>query len=214
MPTSWTRSTWCRSPTAAQLTRASLQQDSPTIKNIRLWDPRPLIATYRQLQEIRFYYDFRDVEVDRYQIQSDYREVMLSARELNPDLLPENAHTWINQHLKFTHGSGIVMSPVNAKDTEGLPVFYPQGHSGGLQGWPQDRSARHLLWRGAGQLRGGQDQHPGIRLSARVRQRIRLLPVRRRDQDQRNRAAACCSAITSRTSICWSATRSSRRARF
>ena len=49
---------------------------------------------------------------------------MLSARELNPDLLPENAHTWVNQHLKFTHGSGIVMSPVNAKDTEGLPVFF------------------------------------------------------------------------------------------
>ncbi len=110
--------------TAGRLTRASLQQDSPTIKNIRLWDPRPLIATYRQLQEIRLYYDFRDVEVDRYHIQGDYREVMLSARELNPDLLPENAHTWVNQHLKFTHGSGIVMSPVNAKDTEGLPVFF------------------------------------------------------------------------------------------
>ncbi|HKD70013.1 MAG TPA: UPF0182 family protein [Candidatus Binataceae bacterium] len=107
-----------------ELTRASLDQDSPTIKNIRLWDPRPLLATYRQLQEIRLYYDFRDVEVDRYWIQGNYTEVMLSARELNPDLLPENAHTWVNQHLKFTHGSGIVMSPVNAKDSEGLPVFY------------------------------------------------------------------------------------------
>jgi uncharacterized membrane protein (UPF0182 family) len=107
-----------------QLTRASMEQDSPTIKNIRLWDPRPLLATYRQLQEIRLYYDFRDVEVDRYWIQGNYTQVMLSARELNPDLLPENAHTWVNQHLKFTHGSGIVMSPVNAKDSEGLPVFY------------------------------------------------------------------------------------------
>jgi uncharacterized protein len=111
-------------PATGHLTRASLDQDSPTIKNIRLWDPRPLIATYRQLQEIRLYYDFRDVEVDRYWIQGDFDQVMLSARELNPDLLPENAHTWVNQHLKFTHGSGIVMSPVNAKDTEGLPVFY------------------------------------------------------------------------------------------
>ncbi|HZY60442.1 MAG TPA: UPF0182 family protein, partial [Candidatus Binataceae bacterium] len=110
--------------TGGELTRASLQQDSATVKNIRLWDPRPLIATYRQLQEIRLYYDFRDVEVDRYWIQGDYRQVMLSARELNPDLLPENAHTWINQHLKFTHGSSIVMSPVNAKDSEGLPVFF------------------------------------------------------------------------------------------
>ncbi len=111
-------------PAAGHLSRTSLDQDSPTIKNIRLWDPRPLIATYRQLQEIRFYYDFRDVEVDRYWIQGDYDQVMLSARELNPDLLAENAKTWVNQHLKFTHGSGIVMSPVNAKDTEGLPVFY------------------------------------------------------------------------------------------
>jgi uncharacterized protein len=107
-----------------KLTAASLSQDSPTVKNIRLWDPRPLLATYRQLQEIRLYYDFRDVEVDRYWINGNYTEVMLSARELNPDLLPENAHTWVNQHLKFTHGSGIVMSPVNAKDAEGLPVFY------------------------------------------------------------------------------------------
>src|SRR5579875_607081 len=107
-----------------QLTRASLEQDSPTMKNIRLWDPRPLLATYRQLQEIRLYYDFRDVEVDRYWIQGNYTEVMLTARELNPDLLPQTAHTWVNQHLKFTHGSGIAMSPVNAKDSEGLPVFY------------------------------------------------------------------------------------------
>ncbi len=109
--------------TRSDLTMTSMEQDAPTVKNIRLWDPRPLIATYRQLQEIRLYYDFRDVEVDRYWIQGNYTEVMLSARELNPDLLPENAHTWVNQHLKFTHGSGIVMSPVNAKDSEGLPVF-------------------------------------------------------------------------------------------
>ncbi|HEV3111934.1 MAG TPA: UPF0182 family protein [Candidatus Binataceae bacterium] len=110
--------------TGGELTQASLLQDAPTVKNIRLWDPRPLLATYRQLQEIRLYYDFRDVEVDRYWIQNNYTEVMLSARELNPDLLAENAHTWVNQHLKFTHGSGIVMSPVHDKDAEGLPVFY------------------------------------------------------------------------------------------
>ncbi len=106
------------------LTLASLAQDEGTVKNIRLWDPRPLIATYRQLQEIRLYYDFRDVDVDRYQIQGRYTQVMLSPRELNPALLPESAQTWVNQHLKFTHGSGIAMSPVNAKDSEGLPIFY------------------------------------------------------------------------------------------
>jgi uncharacterized protein len=106
------------------LTRASLEKDAATINNIRLWDPRPLLATYRQLQEIRLYYDFLDVDIDRYWIQGKYTEVMLSPRELNISLLPENAQTWVNRHLKFTHGSGITMSPVNAKDSEGLPVFY------------------------------------------------------------------------------------------
>jgi uncharacterized membrane protein (UPF0182 family) len=106
------------------LTQASLDQDSATVKNIRLWDPRPLIDTYRQLQEIRTYYDFRDVDIDRYWIQGKYTEVMLSPREMNLDNLPETAQTWVNQHLKFTHGAGLAMSPVNKKDTEGLPVFY------------------------------------------------------------------------------------------
>lgn len=107
-----------------KLTPASFQEDAPTIKNIRLWDPRPLIATYRQLQEIRLYYDFNDVDIGRYWINGDYTEVMLSAREMNVNLLPQDAQTWVNRHLKFTHGSGIVMSPVNQKDSEGLPVFY------------------------------------------------------------------------------------------
>ena len=106
------------------LTPASLADDAPTIDNVRIWDPRPLIATYRQLQEIRLYYDFRDVDVDRYKIQGRYSQVMLSPRELNPSLLPESAQTWVNQHLKFTHGSGLAMSPVRLKDSEGLPIFY------------------------------------------------------------------------------------------
>ncbi|HYB90393.1 MAG TPA: UPF0182 family protein [Candidatus Binataceae bacterium] len=106
------------------LTLAAMKEDSPTVDNIRLWDPRPLIATYRQLQEIRLYYDFRDVDIDRYLIGGKYTEVMLSAREMNVDALPENAQTWVNAHLKFTHGAGITMSPVNAKDAEGLPIFY------------------------------------------------------------------------------------------
>jgi len=107
-----------------KLTQASLEQDAPTVNNIRLWDPRPLLATYRQLQEIRLYYDFQDVDIDRYWIDGKYTEVMLAPRELNIALLPENAQTWVNRHLKFTHGSGLTMSPVNAKDSEGLPVFY------------------------------------------------------------------------------------------
>jgi uncharacterized membrane protein (UPF0182 family) len=106
------------------LTMTSIQEDAPTIKNIRLWDPRPLLATYRQLQEIRLYYDFKDVDIDRYNINNDYTEVLLSARGMNIAQLPDNAQTWVNQHLKFTHGAGVAMSPVNAKDTEGLPIFY------------------------------------------------------------------------------------------
>jgi uncharacterized protein len=106
-----------------QLTTASLSEDSGTIKNIRLWDPRPLIATYKQLQEIRLYYDFHGVDIDRYWINGDYTEVMLSGREMNPDLLPPNAQTWVNRHLKFTHGYGLVMSPVHLKDSEGLPIL-------------------------------------------------------------------------------------------
>ncbi|HTT77591.1 MAG TPA: UPF0182 family protein [Candidatus Binataceae bacterium] len=105
------------------LTMASLSKDSTTIKNIRLWDPRPLIATYKQLQEIRLYYDFHRVDIDRYWINGQYTEVMLSAREMNTDLLPPEAQTWVNRHLKFTHGFGLVMSPVDLKDQEGLPVL-------------------------------------------------------------------------------------------
>ena len=106
-----------------KLTQASIDQDAATVKNIRLWDPRPLKATYQQLQNIRLYYDFLDVDIDRYWLGGDYTQVMLSARELNVELLPENAQTWVNQHLKFTHGYGLVMSPVNTKDQEGLPVL-------------------------------------------------------------------------------------------
>ena len=109
---------------SGRLTPATLGQDSATIRSIRLWDPRPLIATYQQLQEIRLYYTFQDIDIDRYWIDNNEREVMLAARELNVDLLPQNAQTWVNRHLKFTHGYGVVMNPVNTKDQEGLPVLY------------------------------------------------------------------------------------------
>jgi uncharacterized protein len=107
-----------------RLTPVTLDQDSATIRNIRLWDPRPLIATYQQLQEIRLYYTFQDVDIDRYWIDNNETEVMLAGRELDVDLLPQNAQTWVNRHLKFTHGYGLVMNPVNLKDQEGLPVLY------------------------------------------------------------------------------------------
>ncbi len=111
-------------PAAGKLTAEVLARNDATIQNIRWWDPRPLLDTYRQLQELRLYYDFSDVDVDRYTLDGSYRQVMLSARELNQSRLPPEAQTWINQHFKFTHGIGLAMSPVNRFDEEGLPVFY------------------------------------------------------------------------------------------
>jgi hypothetical protein len=113
-------------PVEHNLTFQSLQRDSGTVENIRLWDWRPLLETYAQLQEIRTYYRFLDVDVDRYHLGDSYQQVMLSARELLPSLLPANAQTWVNQHLIFTHGNGVVMSPVTRKSPEGLPIFYLQ----------------------------------------------------------------------------------------
>ncbi len=110
-------------PAKGKLTPEVIDANAATIQNIRWWDPRPLLDTYRQLQEIRLYYDFNDIDVDRYVIDGNYRQVMLSARELNQSKLPAEAQTWINQHFKFTHGYGLAMNPVNLFDEEGLPVF-------------------------------------------------------------------------------------------
>jgi uncharacterized protein len=111
-------------PAEQDLTFQSLKADSGTVENIRLWDLRPLLDTYAQLQEIRTYYRFLDVDVDRYHLDDSYQQVMLSPRELYPSLLSANAQTWVNLHLLFTHGNGVVMSPVTQKSAEGLPIFY------------------------------------------------------------------------------------------
>ena len=91
-----------------------------TIENIRLWDRRPLIQTYKQLQEIRLYYDFKSVQVDRYHFNK-YTEVALGARELPESGIPARAQTWVNKHLIYTHGYGIVMNPVNEITPNGMP---------------------------------------------------------------------------------------------
>jgi uncharacterized protein len=113
-------------PAEEQLSFASLEANRPTVDNIRLWDWQPLMSTYAQLQEIRTYYKFLDMDIDRYRLDGAYQQVMLSARELEPSLLPSNAQTWVNLHLLFTHGNGVVMSPVTRKSAEGLPLFYLQ----------------------------------------------------------------------------------------
>jgi len=100
---------------------SALTRNQATIENIRLWDHRPLLRTYAQLQEIRTYYKFVDVDVDRYTLEGDYRQVMLSPRELSyPHLQSRN---WINERLAFTHGYGLVAGPVNRVTEEGLPEF-------------------------------------------------------------------------------------------
>ena len=96
-------------------------QNEETIQNIRLWDHRPLKDTYNQIQAIRLYYDFHDVDVDRYIVDDEYRQVMLSARELSAEKLAGEAQTWVNRRLQFTHGYGIALSPVNEVSPEGLP---------------------------------------------------------------------------------------------
>ncbi len=111
-------------PAEQDLTFKTLEANKATIDNIRLWDWQPLMDTYAQLQEIRTYYKFHDVDVDRYWLDGAYQSVMLSARELKASLLPPKAQTWVNRHLLFTHGNGVVMSPVTRKSAEGLPLFY------------------------------------------------------------------------------------------
>lgn len=106
------------------LTGDDLLANGGTVDNIRLWDWRPLLSTYKQLQEIRLYYEFFDVDVDRYEIDDETRQVMLSARELSQDELPDQAKTWQNLHLFYTHGYGICMSPANVVTSEGLPELY------------------------------------------------------------------------------------------
>jgi uncharacterized protein len=98
-----------------------LENNRATIDNIRLWDWRALQDTLRQIQEIRTYYDFPDIDIDRYRVNGQLRQMMVAARELNVDRLPESSRNWINEKLIYTHGYGVTMNPVNGFTPEGLP---------------------------------------------------------------------------------------------
>ena len=135
-------------PAEQGLTFQSLQANRATIDNIRLWDWQPLMATYAQLQEIRTYYKFHSIDIDRYEIDRSYQQVMLSARELEPERLPSNAQTWVNLHLLFTHGYGVVMSPVTRKSAEGLPLFYLRDIPPVASGGPPVREPRIYFGQG------------------------------------------------------------------
>ena len=97
--------------------------NQPTLQNIRLWDSRALQDTLRQIQEIRTYYDFPDIDIDRYTMNGSTRQMLLATRELNVDKLPESSRNWINEKLIYTHGYGVTMNPVNGFTSEGLPTL-------------------------------------------------------------------------------------------
>ncbi len=140
-----------------QLTEADLTANDLTIRNIRLWDQRPLLDTNRQLQQIRPYYRFPDADIDRYTLQSDVtarspatlqerpaptsrnasteqRQVLIAARELDYSAVPQEAKTWVNRHLIYTHGYGFTLSPVNTVGTGGLPDYFVKDITGGQDG--------------------------------------------------------------------------------
>ncbi len=110
-------------PGNTDLSTQDIERNQLTIQSIPLWDKRPLMATYSQLQEIRSYYSFNSVDVDRYNINGTYQQVMLAAREYARDPRDLQGDTWVNNHLVYTHGYGLVMSPANEIAAEGLPGF-------------------------------------------------------------------------------------------
>jgi len=126
----WTRQAWdlknvsqSEFPAETSIQAADPADNQATLSNIRLWDWRALQDTLRQIQEIRTYYDFPDIDIDRYTIAGQPREVMLAARELSIDKLPDSSRNWINEKLIYTHGYGITMNPVNGFTPEGLPTL-------------------------------------------------------------------------------------------
>ena len=112
---------------APDLTVQDVVDNSPTISNIRLWDPRLLQEDYRQLQRIKQYYEFTEsADVDRYVLNGQERVVMASAREIAQDGIPGGGDTWQNKHLVYTHGYGMVASQVNGATSQGAPLFILQ----------------------------------------------------------------------------------------
>ena len=139
-----------------KVTQSDLDSSPGTLDNIRLWDSEPLLAANRQLQQLRLYYTFSSAAVDRYPLQGlslrdTSQQVLISARELDSQALPQGSRTWLNKHLVFTHGHGFTVSPVNAAGPDGLPLFLVKdlGGSARVQGIPQlgisDEEAKQAL---------------------------------------------------------------------
>ena len=139
--------------------RSTPADNQETLQNIRLWDWRALHDTLRQIQEIRTYYDFPDIDIDRYEINGATRQVMLAARELNVERLPASSRNWINEKLIYTHGYGITMNPVNGFTPEGLPELY-------LSNMPVQSTVPGLDRDPAGDLLRRAHQHRRVRADA------------------------------------------------
>lgn len=107
-----------------ELSRSDVENNPEIFNNVRLWDPRPIKTTFSQLQELRQYYSFEDVDIDRYTIDGEYKQVLLSVREMNQAGLNPQAQTWVNQTLKYTHGMGVAMADVSASTAQGLPEMF------------------------------------------------------------------------------------------
>ena len=201
-------------------TRASRRSTRRTTRrrsqNIRLWDWRALQDTLRQIQEIRTYYDFPDIDIDRYEIDGTVRQMMLATRELNVDKLPESSRNWINEKLIYTHGYGVTMNPVNGFTPEGLPTLVLSnmpvqstipaldGDAPGdlLRRAHQHRRLRQDAAEGV-QLPAGRDQQPHVvRGHRRHRARRLLPPAAHRARPRRPRQAAVQRRHQRRTAGC------------
>ena len=111
-------------PVTYDLDINDINKNKVTIENVRLWDWRPLLTTNKQIQLFRTYYDFLDVDVDRYEVDNKLRQLMISPRELDQNQLDKKAKTWVNEKFVYTHGYGAVVSPVNMVSNEGLPELF------------------------------------------------------------------------------------------
>ncbi len=130
-----------------KLTSKDLTLGASTLRNIRLWDSQPLLATNRQLQQLRVYYRFSSASVDRYKLKKESNErqqVIISARELDQASLPKSSRTWLNRHFVFTHGYGFTLSPVNTMADDGLPDYFIRdlGSSRRIEGSEQLKISR------------------------------------------------------------------------
>ena len=152
------------------LTLDDLVRENDTIANIRLWDYRPMRTAYNQLQVLRQYYEFRDIDIDRYVVDGTVKQVLLAARELDPRQLSGEAQTWVNERLVFTHGYGVAASPVAEITFDGNPTFPVEGSS--AQRRNSSRKATTVLQRNQQQLCHRQHQYRRIRLPKRRRQRL------------------------------------------